>query len=396
MTRRVPSPSDSQDSFACDLDNRPEERYLARSDKFALPLSELGKRSLPIRVSANVTGSSLYHMERSPSPGRILVEATPSHSGSSQHDEPLNLSQQLEATQLVDDNGEVIKRQNDIRRVDKDGNGSGYESSEPSSSYRRFLDGERDPGHQMQATQPSTQIDDSTGGPISEDAIPWSNLRTVPHPSASSAPQSLLSMVPPGNRWRYRQYLHPASGAAGNGGLPSTVGQTNSSRDRRTPTSFPASTIVRSIPPAPNTARDMRPRIPPPSPIHPDAMDVVPDSEPITHEEIRTTKLPALPPPSLHRTKNPMKDDNDMELDLPEANLRIGHRMEEEEEEEEIPLASLTGRPGKNTIATKGNVLTNMPPPGRMPAKVRYCIFTYCRLSFLKFVSGEVSYTYCS
>src|SRR6266545_2892545 len=47
--RRPHSPSDSQDSFACDPGDKPEEQFLAKSDKFALPLSELGKHASPTR-----------------------------------------------------------------------------------------------------------------------------------------------------------------------------------------------------------------------------------------------------------------------------------------------------------------------------------------------------------
>jgi hypothetical protein len=374
--RRLPSPSDSQDSFACDLDNKPEEQYLARSDKFAVPLSELGKHASPIHAPSNLTASLSYHKGRSPPSGRILVEATPSHSGSSQHDEPLTLSHELEATQLVDDRGGVFQK--DIRSTDKDGNGSGYESSEPSSSYRRFLDGERGSEHQMQATQPSSQVDDSNAPPISEDAIPWSNLRSAPHPSTSSAPQSLLSMVAPENRWRYRQYMQSGSGAYENRGImPSTFGQTSNSRDGRTPSTFPVSSMGRSFPSGPTITRDLRPRIRS-SPVRPDAMDVVPDSEPIAHEEMlqtsKQTAVLAVPQTSanpVHLSKEPMTEDSDMDLDLPERD--VAHQREEEEEEEEIPLASLAAKQVKNTTAgARGNVVTDMPPPSKMPAKVRH------------------------
>jgi len=370
--RRLPSRSDSQDSFACDLDQKPEDQYAARSDKFALPLSALGKHSSPIRVPSNTTASSSYHKDQSPPSGRILVEATPSHSGSSQQDEPLNLSQQLEATQLVDDHGDVIQLKNDPVTVDKDGNASGYESSEPSSSYHRFLDGERTSEPQNQATQPSTQVEDSTAEAFPGDAIPWSNLRSAPHPSASSAPHSLLSMVAPENRWRYRQYLGTGSGGQASGIiLPSTFGQTSGSSDRRTPSSFPASPIGLSIPSGPSITRATRPRIRLPSPVRPDAMDIVPDSEPIALEEVLQTSAT-----SVHRSKDPMSRDGDMDIDFPEPTRGLDHRREEEEEEEEeIPLASLAAKMAQNPIATKGNGLKDMPPPGKMPAKVRSVLF---------------------
>jgi len=373
--RRLTSRSDSQDSFACDLDQKPEDQYAARSDKFALPLSALGKHSSPIRVSCNATASSSYHKDHSPPSGKILVEATPSHSGSSQPDEPLNLSQQLEATQLVDDHGEVFRLKNDPVTVDKDGNASGYESSEPSSSYHRFLDGERTSEPQNQATQPSTQVEDSTVEPFPDDAIPWSNLRSAPHPSVSSAPHSLLSMVAPENRWRYRQYLGTGSGGANGMILPSTFGQTSGSRNRRTPSSFPASPVGLSIPSGPSTTRHTHLGIRPPSPVLPDAMDIVPDSEPIAHEEDLQTSAN-----SVHLSKRPMSRDGDMDMDMdfPEPTRRLVHRREEEEEEEEeIPLASLAAKQAKNLIAMKGNGLTDMPPPGKMPAQVRP-ILVYC------------------
>ena len=371
--RRRPSRSDSQDSFACDPENKPEQQYLARSDKFAVPLSELGKQSSPIRAHSSATASSLYNKDPSPPSGRVLVEATPSHSGSSQHDEPLNLSQQLEATQLVDVHGEGIERKNDLMIIDKDGNGSGYESSEPSSSYRRFLDGER--GSELQATQPSTQVHDSSAGPISEDAIPWSNLRSAPHPTASSAPQSLLSMVAPENRWRYRHYLQPGSGVHQNGGII-PFGQTSSSKDRRTPSSFPVSSMGRSFPVPPIGTRDMPPRMLLPSPVQPEAMDIVPDSEP-TEEALQMSKMPAV---QARQSKSPLTEESDMDLDIPEPNQRIADRKEEEEEEEEeIPLASLAGKHVKNTVATKGK---DTLPPGKLPSKVCQTLFTIFHFSY--------------
>ena len=384
MSRFNPRPhsrSDSQDSFACDPSDKPEEQFLAKSDKFALPLSELGKHSSPTRGPSNDTVPSTYARDsQSPPTGRVLVEATPSHSGSSLNDEP-HIIQKLEETQLVEDSRPKNRQVFDEMIVDKEG--SGYESSEPSSSYHRFLDGDRDPD--MQATQPSTQVDDSSSNVFAEEAIPWSNIRSVP---PSSGPNSLMSMVDPRNRWRYRQ--HEKSGRAAQASDSPTSVRGSINRDAIPASSFPplpSFPASKSFPPpnvsnSHNSPARVRPR--PPSPVPPDTMDVVPDSEPVVEENVR----PIMPRVQRHVQDTPLLPpndsvvgENDVHMDASDQ-LRntVAQQEEEEEEEEEIPLAALARKAPQNQAygkrSTKSKTPVGNPPPNKASNMVS--AFHYC------------------
>ncbi len=394
------SRSDSQDSFACDPD-KPEEQFLARSNKFALPLSELGKRSSPMRGPSNITGSSSYLRSPSPPTGRVLVEATPSHSGSSQPDEPQHLSQQLEATQLVDDS--VMENQQGIgpMTTDKDGNGSGYESSEPSSSYHRFLDGKRDSEPQMQATQPSTQVDDS--GPFSEDAFPWSNIRSAPGPSGPSAPQSLLSLVAPQNRWRYRQHQQNVSSPqTSKVAMPPTLAKPSVDRSGEIRSPLPIPT-AHSFPPFDaSDERGITSKARPQQllPLTKDAMDVVPDSEPMAEQRMKQNmRMSAVSPAPAARAPNnsrpPQKgdvvDDSDVEMDAPDEEKRgISHRRyTSDDEEEEIPLAKVTQKPSSSLAGGRstrsGAAIKGIPASSKISTKVRDILFLLMHCSKCRF-----------
>lgn len=326
--RRPHSRSDSQDSFACDPSDKPEEQFLAKSDKFALPLSELAEHPSPTRGPSNDTISSSYARD-SPPAGRVLVEATPSYSGSSLNDEP-HIIQNLEETQLVEDPRPENRQVLDEMTVDKEG--SGYESSEPSSSYHRFLDGDRDPD--MQPTQPSTQVDASTSNIFAEDAIPWSNIRSVP---ASSGPNSLMSMVDPRKRWRYvnRDPPPPAS------------------------KSFPPPNVSNSR----NSPVRVRPR--PPSPVPPDTMDVVPDSEPVVEDNVG----PIAPRVRRHAQDSPLPLLNDSVVRESDAHMEVSDQLknitqqkeEEEDEEDEIPLAALARKAPHNQAHGKPSAKSKTP-----------------------------------
>ena len=425
--------SDSQDSFAQDLDNQ-EDRLMAKSEQFAVPLSELGMDSSPPRDSSNATsGASNTRtgrplMRNSPPRGRVLVEATPSHSGGSMSPDGRRLSQQLEETQIIDDS-----LGNDSMAVDRDGSGSGYESSEPSSSYRRFLDGERDPDPDLQATQPSTQVEE----PIipSDDIFPWSNMRSktsskppsgspfiVPGlggPSRPSVPvssaaatghsedRSLLSMINPAARARYRDYLpikqtppglvahmqqgqqvqvqqmQVHQGQQVQRAPPVPSAQTSELVETQPSLDVEPSLPLRSLPPArgaPNgRATAAAPKLPSraPSPV-PDSMDIVPDSEPMGQQDTgRATASPLKQtrPVTTPADKSRKVDDSDTEMDVDDAGDKvIAQPMEEEEEEEEVPLAAALAKPkgkaGKRP-ANKGKAVAAMAPPSKPATKVR-------------------------
>lgn len=380
-SRYAHSRSDSQDSFACDSIGQ-EEQFLARSDKFALPLSELGKQSSPAQGPSNITGSSSYFRSPSPPTGRVLVEATPSHSGSSQTDEPQNLSQKLEATQIVDDSEN--KQVTGVMAFDKDGAGSGYESSEPSSSYHRFLDGDRGSEPQMQATQPSSQVDNS--GAFPEDAIPWSDIRSAPGPSGPSAPHSLLSLVAPQHRWRYRHHIENKSSPQTSGiAMPPTPAQRSVNRGGEVRSPLPVPPLLSMARSDTNNGQGMISKARPQQSMLM-SVDVVPDSEPMAKQQMKEyMKISMVSPVPAARTSNDTRlkggivDDSDVEMDTPDAEKRgISNRNnpkdEEEEEEEEIPLAeviqksstSLAGR----RLTRRGAALKEISPPSKSFAKV--------------------------
>ncbi|KDR81687.1 hypothetical protein GALMADRAFT_239810 [Galerina marginata CBS 339.88] len=398
-TRYKPPPrpvsrSSSRDSFACDPDNT-EEAFLTKSEKFAVPLSELGQGSSPVRDPGNATGGTSSSMfaysvptrqpraPSSPPRGRVLVEATPSQSESSQsqsqsQNDRSNRTPQYEETQINEEPEPENQQGLDFTLPDTDGNGSGYESSEPSSSYRRYLRGEPDPEPEptfaLAATQPSTQVDDSnfvepTTGPTS-------------NPSNPSGPRSLISLVPAAHRHRYENLVPPTP-----------IVPTVPSNSR------PANRLNRQTPLLPSTGQDTQPSFPverwespmrPPSlsgqshsslkpspsrnpypPQHysrgsssrPMDMDVIPDSEPLRYESVVPVQKARVPSPAKHvqtpiidtvkdsRIREFLADDVDIEMAL--SGQDIGSE-EEEEDEEDIPLAEAVRK-------LKG-------PPGRKPA----------------------------
>ncbi|KAF9535266.1 hypothetical protein CPB83DRAFT_779065 [Crepidotus variabilis] len=391
-TRRPPSsPTGSTDSFGEPY--KQDELSLARADKFNIPLSALGADSSPAREGSNATNAtggtshisaSSYHGSRmpvnlSPPTGRVLVEATPSNSTQSQEYNQQNLSQQLEATQLVDEEMPPNQLAKESNMADKDGNTSGSDS-EPTSSYRRFLGGDRGPPPELEATQPSTQVHDSSADIFrDEEEIPTSNVRSAPNPSGGGG-RSLLSMVSRENQYRYRrenfmdqQAVTPAqpsyrSGQTSNGGYQ----ETQPSNDP----SFPpyASGNLQRTNPSSNASSSghapTRTRQRPGSPMPLDNMDFVPDSEPPAEQSPRKMVVsPAKPrrqssPPP--RAKGRMLVENsDVEMAPPKqkGKAKAVARQEEGEEEEDVPLAvAQKAKDQSKKQAAKGKASTNAPP----------------------------------
>ncbi|CAA7271631.1 unnamed protein product [Cyclocybe aegerita] len=370
-TSRPLSRSDTQDSFVREGDNS-ADRPLVKSDKFTVPLSELGRSPQPSPHASAATDS----MFRSPMPlrrapslspprGRVLVEATPSHSGSDHsQDDPRELFQRFdEATQLLDE--PENQAGNNSMLVDKDGgDGSGYESSQPGSSYRRLLDGERDPEPDPEPTQPSTQVDDSNMNVPSTGATPWSfgnqpsNLASVfttvtgASSAAPSGSRSLMSMVNPAHRYRYSKYdipapAQPTTRNVERPAVPRTPPPPSLGPETQ-PSEIP--TPSRSLPTPPNPSNPLDR----PAPKSPSAdIEVVPDSEPMAPEYTRNQRRPVVPLPKASRTptvaqpKNcKVNQDEDVVIShsAEKEALLQEEEEEEEEEEEDIPLAAVTGK----------------------------------------------------
>ncbi|KAF8163374.1 hypothetical protein B0H34DRAFT_764888 [Crassisporium funariophilum] len=386
---RPPSRTSSQDSFAADPSDDPQELFLAKSKLFAIPISELARNSSPTRDPRQATGGAFNAMfaysspsrqprtPSSPPQGKILVEATPSQSGSSQSvtDPSQHLSHQFEATQLADE-PVVQNRPAVVMAVDKDknGDGSGYESSEPTSSFGRFLDGERDPEPEMQATQPSTQPDDSHMSTV--DVGPSTRGGWSTNPSAAtgistnnpqSGPRSLVKMVRPENQWRYQKYNQPQQIMPSIQSFkqpqfnPSLRSHIPSSSGQETQPSFPDQMVAilphsSNLPHVPSNmtpTRGFSKRVSPhvASPGLIDSMDVIPDSEPLRPEldfsspkRPLTSKLISRSPPK--GRKDNVRTTAHEDVDMAEP-LAAPQQEEEEEDEDDIPLAATTRGKGR-------------------------------------------------
>lgn len=280
---------------------------------------------------------------------QVLVEATPSHSGSSQSQEDAcrNLSEPMEATQILDEPEMGVRP--DIA-LDADDNASGYESSEPTSSFGRLLDGIDDPELDGQPTQPSTQHHTS---------------------NPASGPRSLISLVRPENQWRYQQYQqpkqimpsihdhqshsrghisslrqetqpsHPAQSHS-NGGHISSFGQ-------ETQPSHPVHSSTFSNPPylAPKVSshhgRDRPPLLG--SPLR-DAMDIVPDSEPMCSDQRHATLTTNRPSKAPSTTEYNSNGNNEACQDVTMGNFESRCPPEDQgdemDEEEDVPLAVMS------------------------------------------------------
>lgn len=271
--------------------------------------------------------------------GQVLVDATPSHSESSQLDEIEQAQTQQFSVQdlkIREDKQSDERHKNTLDDdVKSDASTHSLTSSSP-SSYGRFLNGlqaDAPPDPNMQATQPSTQPEDVEMSFTGEDnAVPetWESalsgqnpLTGPPGPSASiasTAPKSILGLVNPNKLWKYKKFQvahqqqrrpspftpstsHPmpiiqetqpsfdfdtiAEPPGPSRPQPSPVrNQANSSSEwQETQPSF-------DEPPPPRRLALSRPLVPvhaftnnhgQPA-IKPDALDVVPDSEPLREE----------------------------------------------------------------------------------------------------------------
>lgn len=339
VTRR----SSSQDSFAQDPEND-EELFMAKAEQFTVPLSELRKGVTSSRNRGVVTGGA-SSMFSEPS-GRVLVEATPSQSDSSQNQQPSEAHPLYVETQIVE--------QMDSRGSDRE-DGSGGSDSEPSSSYRRFLKGERDP-EPLEATQPSTQPDDFRIPAFSHEQSPFNSANSpfslnpshAAVASTSNAPQSgprsLLNLVNPDLRYRYKAFEKVTSHAqpAGQTNLPNQQPLRTSARNR-VQESFPVaeSSLKRPIAPQKSTRPPPNARttlIEQSSGSSPTPMDIVPDSEPLRGQSGGQSV------PAIH---------NDTTMEPPPNQIVKRTVPDFEDEEEDVPLAAAVakkprGRPPKN------------------------------------------------
>ena len=211
---------------------------MATSKQFEVPLSELGRTHSSVKGKVNAIYGGDESMcsysvskdgrGRSAIPeGNVLVASTPSQDGDSQSQNGRSqvLSDKFEETQPANRYNDFALNQRQAMDVDHDSEGSGYESSEHSSSFVRLLKGESDPSQEvseLQATQPATQPSTQPAGVDMEDpGNPWilpaasdstkagSNLHnpaSTSQATTSTGRRGLLSMVNPLIHYRYKKY----------------------------------------------------------------------------------------------------------------------------------------------------------------------------------------------
>lgn len=368
------SRTSSHDSFTRDPSEDPEEQFIAKSKQFAIPLSELGRSPISERPDTSGTSNraafaypSLHQQRTSGPKGRVLVEATPSHSGDSQSQDDVsrNLSEPMEATQILDE--PEFHAQSNVA-LDADGNASGYESSEPTSSFGRLLDGIHDPEPDAQPTQPSTQPEHSNmsnpvSGPFNGG---WNATSATTSYPQSAGPRSLVSLVRPENQWRYQKYQQPQQPKQV---MPSIHDQSSkghiSSFGQETQPSHPiqnAPYLASNVSSNSHShfGRNRLPTLGLPS-FSPagDAMDIVPDSEPMgsdqRHAPLTTNRLPKITsvPKYNSNANNEACQDVAMEEIESECTPHLEGKGDEMDEEDDVPLAVMSRKQSKGKAGQK-------------------------------------------
>ena len=379
-SRYTPQPrplsrSSSHDSFTRDPSEDPEEQFLAKSKQFAIPLSELGRS--PVSEGPDTSGTSnratftypSIHQQRTSGPqGRVLVEATPSHSGDSQSQEDAsrNLSEPMEATQIVD---EPEFHAQPIVALDADGNASGYESSEPTSSFGRLLDGIHDPEPDAQPTQPSTQPEHShmsnpASGPFNGgwNATVATGTATTSYPQ-SAGPRSLVSLVRPENQWRYQKYQQPKQimpsihdhQSHSKGHISSFGQETQPSHPIQNPPYLASNISSKS-----HHGRNRPPTLSLPlgSPVG-DAMDIVPDSEPMgsdqRHTPLTTNRLSKIPSATKCNSNANNEACQDVAMGKIESEYtpHLEDKGDEMDEDDDVPLAVMSRKQSKGKAGSR-------------------------------------------
>jgi hypothetical protein len=278
----------------------------------------------------------------------------------------------MEATQILDE--PEFHAQPNVA-LDADGNASGYESSEPTSSFGRLLDGIHDLEPDVQLTQLSTQPEHShMSNPVSGPFIGGWNATvatgtaTTSYPQ-SAGPRSLVSLVRPENQWRYQKYQQPKQvmpsihdhQSHSKGGHISSFGQ-------ETQPSHPIHSSIVLDPPnlgSNFSSNSHHGRNRPPTlglPLVPpvgDAMDIVPDSEPMDsdqrHAPSTTNRLSKIPSASKYNSNanNEVCQDVAMGKIESEYTPHLDDEGDEMDEDDDVPLAVMSRKQSKGKAGPK-------------------------------------------
>ena len=291
-----------------------------------------------------------------------------------------------EATQILDEPG--YHAQPNVA-LDADGNASGYESSEPTSSFGRLLDGIHDPEESdVQPTQPSTQPGHShmlnpTSGPFNGGWNPTvaTSTATTSYPQ-SAGPRSLVSLVRPENQWRYQKYQQPKQvmpsihdyQSHSKGGNVSSFGQETQPSHPIQDRPYLASNVSSNS----HHGRNRPPTLGLPlgSPVG-DAMDIVPDSEPLASDQRNgLSKIFSATKYNSNANNEACQDaamgENESEY------TRLEDKGDEMDDDDDVPLAvsrkQSKGKAGPKVVDQKGKApqkTIHAAPSARQNVKVR-------------------------
>jgi len=361
LSSKNESEPSSQDSFADPVSQDPFQEFIANNSAFEVPLSDLGRPSTQDARSRAIITSLVRPppgiVRAIPHSDRILVENTPSNSGSSQSQSHQILPPQTQIVltsqsqgggQSPDPDVSLIGGQNPLYAADYSTvvqqSTQGDELSQPSSSYERLLAGEPEPEESTQPaqdtpTQPSSSAGFDAGPPTppsheDPDSHETPFLGTVaPRVNVPSDPRSILNMVDPKKAWRYARVAQARTESRPSTALsiPVTVPETSligqapgrglvtlaqSDFVAETPHAGPSkkqvnltdvATQLAILPPVPTPQKARRP----------DSMDVVPDSEPPPPRTDAKCPEPSEQPKA--RRKNPQVAQSDDEPSKPLA-----------------------------------------------------------------------------
>ena len=335
--------SPSLDSFADPLSQDAEKQFIASTNQFEVPLSELGDGSSQASLSmqrhapdnTTLTGSSWLEMMSSAYTeekrrrelsaernlhGNILVAATPSHSGSSE-------SHISESSQNHAGQQDLIETQPSTQNFD--------DLSELSSSYERLLKGEHSEPPTPVAALEATQPDDSVNIPGIETGPFNSTMGALPSAHSTRAPRSLASTV--NKPWKLNKLGIPLQAS---NVPPSYPSEQELSRLQPTNVATTSYGYRPAVTRASQRIGGQNAKSAGPS----DAMDVVPDSEPLQaaptptkpwSSHVNTTKSPTKPQT---RVIAPIHQNNN----IPDSTAVDETKLDEsdDDDDDDIPLAA--------------------------------------------------------
>lgn len=312
---RSRSPQFSQDSFAQGDSQLSEEKFLVTSKKFTMPLADLARAdeddySTEFDGQARLPQSNPSTYDRDDRPPVILVPSTPSQSESSDYSRDESSRGRPPPLPHLDDSFEQGQSAGRII-LDSDSSrgpqhSQGFDGQDEVAEVQDLYSNKRDTEsrltrhHPLSGTTGFQEIQEATQIATQEALMPTvSSIIPQTNTSTHTGPRSLLSTMDPHKRNRYQHLVHytPASPVSPAQQFPAGTGRW---------TTDGAETQLLEVPDRPKAGPSLLaaqpPRVPSPRKVSPekmlyqrprapsavDAMDVIPDSEPM-REMVQTS-----------------------------------------------------------------------------------------------------------